>query len=114
MTSTNMSSQDTVGIPSFLTGMLRSSLQGQTRIDTLAQLIFAEEVIDDMESRKEASLTCQLLRARAEAFVRANPELLNAPWLRNGGAVYDIIERVRNEVLDATLRLSHSIGQLAG
>lgn len=113
MTKSSMSFPVAPETKPYVRNMLRPSLTGETRISTLAQLIFAEEVLDDLDAQPDAEIAGAFLRARAEAYVRANPDLLSAPWLRNAGAVYDIIERVRNEFLDTAARVSNSVCKLA-
>lgn len=84
--------------------MLNPSLEDGSRVTSLAQLLFAEEVLDEMVAQgQEGSLNYLYLKQRATEYVKANPALLSTPWLRVAGAVFDIIEAVRNEYLDNTI-----------
>lgn len=82
--------------------LLSASLQGVSRVNNLAQLLYAEEVLDDLADKgKTGTVEYQYLRQCAASYVKANPELLAASWLRSGGAVFDIIEEQREAALVA-------------
>lgn len=49
-----------------------------------------------------------LLEKKAREFISRHPQLLVQPWLRNCGAVRDLIEAVGNEVREAEKVLARS------
>lgn len=67
-------------------------------IGSLSNLIAAEETMDAMAADENCGLFYQYLEVQAENFLKANPALLAEPWVRNGGAVHDMIERLRPEM----------------
>lgn len=64
-------------------------------IRTIQELLHAEVVIDAMESETGPNTSSKILRNRAKAFISKNHDLFDTPWLRKGGAVYDIISQLR-------------------
>ena len=66
-------------------------------LDSIEQLLFAEEILDAMDADLVQKTQYAALYAKAESFVKAHPELLQKPWLRAAGAVYDLIEALRQE-----------------
>jgi hypothetical protein len=65
------------------------------RFTRLAHLLAAEEVLDSLAAQSLRGDGYFDIEARARAYIKEHPELLNAAWLRNGGAVYDLIEAAR-------------------
>lgn len=64
-------------------------------IDSFAKLTAAEESMDAMAAEENCGLFYQYLELQVEKYLRANPSLLQVPWVRKGGAVYDLIEKMR-------------------
>jgi hypothetical protein len=98
-----MKENGNLGIQAIIRGMFLPQFSLISRIDNLAKLLLAEEILDDMAGTYDLNEEYWMLHARAVEYVRANRELLVQPWLRNGGAVYDIIAKVRNEVYGTPL-----------
>jgi hypothetical protein len=73
-------------------------------IKNLADLVFAEEILDDLESMGLAGNQAYFrFRGLVCTYVYNNPALFLEPWLRNGGAVFDIIENARQDYLEGLL-----------
>lgn len=66
-------------------------------IESVEQLLFAEEVLDAMDADLVDKIHYAVLHTKAEQYVKTHLDLLTKPWLRNGGAVHDIIEALRQE-----------------
>jgi hypothetical protein len=94
------------GFNNLIKGMFSPLLSPSSRIASIAQLLLAEEILDELASHDDCNLAYWQLYARTEAYVRANPELLRKPWLRNGGAVRDIIAQINAEDGPQFLRLA--------
>lgn len=66
-------------------------------INSVEQLLFAEEVLDAMDAELVDKVHYATLHAKAQAYISKNLELLHKPWLRAAGAVHDIIESLRQQ-----------------
>jgi hypothetical protein len=92
----------------FINSPLRDDNANSTRVENLAQLLLAEEILDELDSQGKHTLQHHLLTCQAEAYILANPEILDKPWLRNGGAVHDMISRVKEQQLARAEKVFHS------
>lgn len=75
--------------------MLDTTIPAEGPLSTLAQLIAAEERLDELEARGTAGAEYEVLRGQVIDYVKATPELAQAPWLRCGGTVYDMLSEGR-------------------
>lgn len=62
---------------------------------TLGHLLAAEEVLDMLAANGIRDAEYLEIEGRARAYIASHPELLSAPWLRTGGAVYDLLSEAR-------------------
>ena len=85
----------------FMEGLTKPIGSFGTNIDTLSKLIAAEEAMDAMAADRNLGLFYQYLELHSEKFLKANPLLLSEPWVRSGGAVHDMIQRLRKDVQEA-------------
>lgn len=65
----------------------------------LGHLVAAEETLDLLADKPAFAAECAELQTRARAFIYEHPELLKAPWVRNAGAVYDLLQEAREKLL---------------
>lgn len=66
----------------------------------LAHLLAAEERMDELDALGTRNTEYLSLRSRAQSYIEENPSLLDGKWIRNAGAVYDLIDAERNRRLD--------------
>lgn len=77
-----------------LAQLLDGTLPVSGPLQTLAQLLAAEERLDELEAAEQTGPEYQALRQAVLAYVIENPELGQTPWLRCGGAVHDMLQRL--------------------
>lgn len=77
--------------------LLDPTLPAEGPLRTIAQLLAAEERLDELEGQGATAAHPEYfaLRQRVLAFVATHPELLEAPWLRCAGAVSDMLQELR-------------------
>ena len=81
-----------------LLALLSPTLSREAPISSIAQLLFAEEALDDMAAMDDLGSEYQDLQEKARVYIKAHSvELLAAPWLRISGAVFDLIEAEREK-----------------
>lgn len=64
-------------------------------IESVVDLALAEVMLDALAAGFGDQALAPVLRERAQAFIDANPQLLQTPWKRSAGAVFDLIEQAK-------------------
>lgn len=79
----------------------------------VGDLLQCEKLLDAMnamDAMDVASLTrttvYAVLEQQVRRYLRAHPQLLLEPWLRNAGAVYGLIAKLGDETIEATQALA--------
>ncbi len=77
----------------------RGRLVERTGIRTLGDLVLVEEYLDSVDGGLLARTAVYAgLQQEAQRFLRSRPELVRLPWVRNGGAIYDLVQRLREQL----------------
>lgn len=85
-------------IDSSFSSLVREMVKHQVppgRFTNLGHLLAAEEVLDLLAAHGIKDSEYLDIEGYAKAYLAQHPELLDSPWLRNGGAVYDLITSAR-------------------
>lgn len=69
------------------------------KISHFGHLVAVEELLDELAYKPAMADEYAALETRARAFIYEHPELLKAPWVRNAGAVYDLLHEARESLL---------------
>jgi hypothetical protein len=68
-------------------------------VNTLAGLLLCEQVLDALGMvNLRGTGVYKMLEGKAASYLRASPHLLLQPWLRNGGAVFDLVSQLSAEM----------------
>lgn len=85
---------------SFMRSLNKAPVTHVDTVQTVSDLLMAEEVLDDLANRRlDHTLDYQSLLAKCAFFLASHPEVYMQPWLRNGGAVYDLVHNVKDIAL---------------
>jgi hypothetical protein len=71
----------------------------QGKFSRLSHLAAAEDALDALAAQGLFGTEYLNIEARVKEYIKEHPELLNAAWSRNGGAVYDLIQAARESLL---------------
>ena len=109
-TTPNLHSQEHTGIPVRVSSVhfskeFQANLLSMPKVLSESQLYCAAEVLDDFELLPEKDELRAKLLISARDFVVKNPSVLST-WKWAGGAVYDIIQEVKEEIAESAYRAS--------
>ena len=99
---------NSVQFQTFMETLTGPSCNANASIDSISKLLEAEEAMDAIAAVSYRGMFYRHLEEHAEKYLKANLCLLTEPWLRTGGAVYDMHEKLRAAKL-ATCRLRSAI-----